>query len=56
MSSKIKLILSTALVVLLTGLLLFTQQYWQLDLTDLNLTKHVTTEYNQLVLFKGEPF
>ena len=56
MSSKIKLILSTALVVLLTGLLLFTQQYWQLDLTDLNLTKHVTTEYNQLVLFKGVTF
>ena len=56
MSQKIKLVLSTALVVLLTGLLLFTQQYWQLDLADLNLTKHVTTEYNQLVLFKGVTF
>ena len=56
MSQKIKLVLSTTLVVLLTGLLLFTQQYWQLDLADLNLTKHVTTEYNQLVLFKGVTF
>ena len=56
MSQKIKLVLSTALVVLLTGLLLFIQQYWQLDLADLNLTKHVTTEYNQLVLFKGVTF
>lgn len=56
MSQKIKLALLTALVVLLTGLLLFTQQYWQLDLADLNLTKHVTTEYNQLALFKGVTF
>ena len=56
MAQKIKLVLSTALVVLLTGLLLFSQQYWQLDLADLNLTKHVTTEYNQLVLFKGVTF
>lgn len=56
MSQKIKLALLTVVVVLLTGLLLFSQQYWQLDLADLNLTKHVTTEYNQLALFKGLTF
>ncbi|WP_270312660.1 sulfatase-like hydrolase/transferase [Ligilactobacillus agilis] len=56
MSQKIKSILMVVLMAILTLLLIYGQQYWQLDLVDLNLTTKVTTEYNKLVFYKGITF
>ena len=46
MSHKLKEAISITLVLLLTGLVLFSQQYWQIDLS---LEKSITNNDNFLV-------
>ena len=53
MSHKLKEAISITLVLLLTGLVLFSQQYWQIDLS---LEKSITNKYSYLSLFKGITF
>ena len=53
MSHKLKEAISITLVLLLTGLVLFSQQYWQIDLS---LEKSIANKYSYLSLFKGITF